>query len=73
MCCNVNVKRTESQGGYLEHGDYATLSQEELFVSSHIPALFLFSGPDTAFRKIENEFSMRENAASDAYGWYDLQ
>ena len=44
-----------------------------LFVSSHIPALFLFSGPDTAFRKIENEFSMRENAASDAYGWYDLQ
>jgi hypothetical protein len=46
---------------------------EGLFVSSHIPALFFFPGPDPAFRKFENAFSMRENAVSDAYGWYDLQ
>ncbi len=44
-----------------------------LFVYSHIPALFFFSGPNTAFRKLENAFSMRENAVSDAYRWYGLQ
>ena len=44
-----------------------------LFFSSHIPALFFLSGPNTAFQKFENAFSMRENAVSDAYGWYDLQ
>jgi hypothetical protein len=67
MCCNVNVKIKESQGSYLEHGDYATLSQEALFVSSHIP-VFFFLGPDTAFRKFENASFMLENAVSDAYG-----
>jgi hypothetical protein len=39
---------------------------EELFVTSHIPALFLFQAPEISF-------SMRENAVSDAYGWYDLK
>jgi hypothetical protein len=67
MCSNVYVKRTESQGRFLEHGDLVTISQG-LFGSSHIPALFSFSGFNTAFRKFENAFSMRENAVSDAYG-----
>ncbi len=48
------------------------LISEGLIVSLQIPALFFFSGPDTAFRKFKNSFSMRENAVSDAYGWYDL-